>query len=65
MSLWSRIREWLSGSSAEKDRAAIDRFELGREEAKRAAAREEGLPPHTEEVVQPRQFPPADSGIGF
>ena len=65
MSLWTRIRAWVSGSTAAKDKAAMERFELEREEAKRVAARERGLPPHSAEVVQPRQYPPSDSGIGF
>ena len=55
MSLWN----------ARKDEAAIDRAEHEREQAGRSSAREEGLPPHTEEVIQPRQYPPGDSGVDF
>lgn len=65
MSLWSRVRGWFAGSSARKDQAAIERAELERDEARRAAAREARLPPHTEEVIQPRQYPPSDSGVSF
>jgi hypothetical protein len=57
MGLWKRIRDWLQGT----DEEAVEQAMLEREKA----WGEEGLPPHTQEVVQPRQYPPSDSGVNF
>jgi hypothetical protein len=50
MGLWKRIRDWLVGSDD-------DVAEQAQRERDKAQG-EEGLPPHFEEVVQPRQYPP-------
>ena len=58
MGIWERIRDWLRGGTDEElaERAL-------REHEKRKG--EECLPAHTQEVVQPRQYPPTDSGVNF
>jgi hypothetical protein len=57
MGLWKRIHDWLSGSDEEAAEQAV----LDRERTQG----DEGLPPHIEEVIQPRQYPPSDSGVNF
>jgi hypothetical protein len=54
MGLWKRIRDWFRGSDEQLAEQAL------REREKPQG--EEGLPPHFEEVVQPRQYPPTGSG---
>ena len=50
MGLWKRIRDWFRGSDDQVAEQAL------REREKPQG--EDGLPPHFEEVVQPRQYPP-------
>jgi hypothetical protein len=57
MGLWKRVHDWLSGSDEEAAEQAV----LDRERTQG----DEGLPPHIEEVIQPRQYPPSDSGVNF